>query len=673
MPPSPSKPSVSVVIPVFNAEKDLSRCIESLLKQTLSNIEILCVDDGSTDNSLMLLNEYAEKHSNIRVFTQENQRQGVARNLALTHAEGEYVAFLDADDEFVPNALERLWINATSRSLDMLMFSCVRVSPSGRESRWGYHNFSKFLPEGFPKDSFSWRDCSPQLFWRMPCSCWGTIYSRKFLERNGLRFPEKIFFEDRPFFFFAFLAAAKVGILDEALYRYWESPTSTIAGKGKHLDSNIEQGMMILRRLRGQNFPKPMISEGLSAFVHDLLKSLGLCPRDILERCREKLLSAFAELFPEQDRNSLIPALVNAQDKACVRALLGIASFGDYLKIRLFALKYLLLAPFVRGERRQRYIEKSGMAWKILSVMPRKRKPKEKFYLRSRFKLFGLIDFFKIKENGAKNKRRYYFLGLPVGVQSLSAELAERERGGNALSKQIETLSMISLPAFALHQEVFPKYRNIHKGRDIVIVGAGPTLDDYVPISDAIHIGVNKTFLCEKLQLDYLFIQDCFEDIQEAADLYRGAACKKFYGYHPNNAVCAIPVRSAENANAERYFFEDLPLDAQYPFPPDISCARLGTFSSIIFPALQFALWTHPRRIYLVGCDCSSLGHCLGIKSKTSAEMKFPLATERLRFGWEKMKMFINRYYPDVEIVSINPVGLKGMFKDQNTLIKEEL
>lgn len=292
---------------------------------------------------------------------------------------------------------------------------------------------------------------------------------------------------------------------------------------------------------------------------------------------------------------------------------------------------------------------------------------KEKFYLRSRIRLFGLFEIFKSKENGDKRLQKYYFFGVPVATRALSSELAERERNFSSDYENFERIVSISLPAQSLHREVFPKYRGICAGKEVVIVGAGPTLDDYVPIPDAIHIGVNKTFLCEKVALDYLFIQDYFEDTQDAADAYLPETCRKFYGYHPNGSVGAIPEACATRANAERYFFEDLPLCSRSPFPPDISRARLGTFSSVIFPALQFALWTHPKRIYLVGCDCTSLGHCRGITDKTSAGTKFPLATERLLHGWSEMKKFAERFYPDVEIVSVNPVGLKGMFRDMQT------
>ena len=298
---------------------------------------------------------------------------------------------------------------------------------------------------------------------------------------------------------------------------------------------------------------------------------------------------------------------------------------------------------------------------------------------------FNTLEIFRCEEDSSHKKRIFYVFGIPLLSSNIRQEFQTRPQiSTNILARELQAVTAkesqihgdlaarvgkmeaLNFPAATLHQEVFPKYRNIHAGEEIVIVGAGPTLDEYTPIPNTIHIGVNKTFLCEKLKLDYLFIQDRFEDIQDAADEYRLGECKKFYGYHPHPLVRSVPAASEKQAHAERYFVEDLPANdpSPFPFPPDISRAPLGTFSSVIFPALQFALWTHPKRIYLVGCDCSSLGHCSGITSKTSAGTKFPLATERLLYGWQKMKDFVEKFYPDVEIVSVNPVGLKGMFID---------
>lgn len=368
VPFSPSKISVSVIVPVFNAEAYLEACLNSALTQSLREIEVLCVDDGSTDSSPEILRRLAEKDARVRVFRQENARQGAARNRALDEARGACVAFLDADDAFAPGALKKLFETARAGSLDMLLMSCVRVDDAGRERRWSYHDFSKFLPAAFPRERFSRKDCPPKLFWRMPCSCWGTFYSRAFLEKNRLRFPEKIFFEDRPFFYWALAAAGRAGILDEPLYRYRENPNSTVASKGEHLADNIAQGMETLRRVREHGVPADVLSEGVVAHAHDLLKSLGLCPRETLAVCRKQLCASFEEMFPPRERAALLARLPNAQDRACARLILGRDSAADRARIRLCGMKYALFKHFARGERRERYFEKSGLSEKILSI-----------------------------------------------------------------------------------------------------------------------------------------------------------------------------------------------------------------------------------------------------------------------------------------------------------------
>ena len=92
---------ISIIIPVYNCEKYLEECLDSVLRQTLKEYEIICVDDGSTDCTIDILKKYAEQDFRIKVLHQKNQGAGVARNLGLKHAEGEYIAFLDSDDYYL--------------------------------------------------------------------------------------------------------------------------------------------------------------------------------------------------------------------------------------------------------------------------------------------------------------------------------------------------------------------------------------------------------------------------------------------------------------------------------------------------------------------------------------------------------------------------------------------
>ena len=110
--------------------------------------------------------------------------------------------------------------------------------------------------------------------------------------------------------------------------------------------------------------------------------------------------------------------------------------------------------------------------------------------------------------------------------------------------------------------------------------------------------------------------------------------------------------------NAERYYV-DAPFYRKH-FTRDIANEPLGDSYSIVFPAMQFILWTNPKRIYIVGCDCNTSGHFNLQKNN--------LNTEKVIDGWIKMKEFARIHYPDTEIISVNPKGLKGLFKDITTV-----
>lgn len=119
------KTSVSVIIPVFNVEQYLRECLDSVVNQTLKDIEIICVNDGSMDNSLEILEEYARNDSRIRIINQINRGLSAARNVAVETANGEYILFLDSDDYIEKNTCELLYQKATMNNLDLLFFEAA--------------------------------------------------------------------------------------------------------------------------------------------------------------------------------------------------------------------------------------------------------------------------------------------------------------------------------------------------------------------------------------------------------------------------------------------------------------------------------------------------------------------------------------------------------------------
>ena len=112
---------VSVIVPVFNTEKYLKKCVDSILNQSLKNIEIIFIDDGSNDNSLGILEEYAKIDKRIKIISKLNEGQGVARNIGIKSAIGEYIAFVDSDDFIQINMLEKLYSYSKNKNLDICM------------------------------------------------------------------------------------------------------------------------------------------------------------------------------------------------------------------------------------------------------------------------------------------------------------------------------------------------------------------------------------------------------------------------------------------------------------------------------------------------------------------------------------------------------------------------
>lgn len=235
---------------------------------------------------------------------------------------------------------------------------------------------------------------------------------------------------------------------------------------------------------------------------------------------------------------------------------------------------------------------------------------------------------------------------------------------------KLNRLNQINLSTCFLHLQTFPKFKAIHQGKEIVIVASGVTAAKYTGNKikqDAIHIGVNRSFQLHnyEIPMDYIFIQDYSgktkEYIDDLDNYKTGKCCTKFYGLTTEwnyDMERTIPESHAIKAKALRYRTDWAKIEGFEPeFAYDLSTTPLGCFGSITFPALQFALWTYPKRIYLVGCDCTTAGYAYN----NDKNMLYP---DRLIKAYTKFKAFAHKYYPDVEIISINPVGLKGIFKD---------
>ena len=168
--------------------------------QTLKNIEIICINDGSTDNSLAILEQYAKEDSRIKIINQKNSGLSIARNNAMQIAKGEYFTFLDSDDYLVLDALETIYNCCKNNDLDMLSFSGCNFDDGDTVMKPNnYWNFL-YLPEPITFKKLSFQDCIPFMNKMAVSSCL-TAYKSNFIKQHNIIFPEGLCFEDNVFFY----------------------------------------------------------------------------------------------------------------------------------------------------------------------------------------------------------------------------------------------------------------------------------------------------------------------------------------------------------------------------------------------------------------------------------------------------------------------------------------
>lgn len=223
------EPLISIILPVYNVEKYISRCVESLINQTYTNIEIILVDDGSTDKSYTICEKYAEKDLRVKLFHKQNGGVSSARNVGLKNSNGEYITFVDSDDWVKEDMLEHLFKKLNDNNADISICTCIVAS---NESMWD--------PNKGKKDYIITREeAIKRLLYKEYCVIWGTLFSKNVIE--GIFFVEDISNnEDSYFLFNVFRKSKKIYKSFEAKYIYNRQQETSIT-KNKNKKSALDQ------------------------------------------------------------------------------------------------------------------------------------------------------------------------------------------------------------------------------------------------------------------------------------------------------------------------------------------------------------------------------------------------------------------------------------------------
>lgn len=213
---SAHKPKVSIIVPVYNAEEFLADCLNSIICQTLSDIEVICVNDGSSDNSSDILEDFRKRDARVRIINKENGGLSSARNVGMKNATGIYIGFVDSDDWVDENYFELLYKLAIENSADVCMANVKRFYTLSNSIDM-ISDIGDLINEIRPNLVVKVNDRKKVIATSIVCN---KLFSRDFLNFNDFQFWEGLFWEDNPFTVMTTIRANKIGIVRDSYYYY---------------------------------------------------------------------------------------------------------------------------------------------------------------------------------------------------------------------------------------------------------------------------------------------------------------------------------------------------------------------------------------------------------------------------------------------------------------------
>ena len=331
------KPLVSIVIPVYNGEKHIKACLDSLLKQTYSNFEVICVDDGSNDSSCMLINQYVSNDNRFYLIKQNNQYAGVARNNGLKYTYGKYVIFLDADDFFEETLLEDTIEVAEKEDSDVVVYGAYYYdNQTGQSSNASLINLS-YIPN---KTTFSSRENYKYIF-NFTNSCpWNKLYRKDFILKNNISFQPLQRANDLYFTNMTLVLAEKISICNKRLVYYRTNNSNSLQGGNNKTPFCFYEALLAIKeRLINENLYKIVKTSYYNLVLGNCLYNLNsLKTATSFVRLYNKLK---AEIFQMLDTHNLNAKDVYISDQ-----------YNQYLNIvEMDAFDYLFYKQSINNKR----------------------------------------------------------------------------------------------------------------------------------------------------------------------------------------------------------------------------------------------------------------------------------------------------------------------------------
>lgn len=200
-------PDISIIVPIYNAEKYIAKCVDSLVNQTKKELEFILINDGSTDNTEEIIKTYKDKR--IKYYKNKNQGIGKTRNFGISKSTGKYIMFLDSDDYLSKNACQKMYEKILESNSDLVICDFYKVYDSGKTEEVKLPNFSETNLKG-----------RPSIINEINLAPWNKIYKRELIIKNKIKFIENLKYEDAPFVIEALSKSKKISKLNESLNYY---------------------------------------------------------------------------------------------------------------------------------------------------------------------------------------------------------------------------------------------------------------------------------------------------------------------------------------------------------------------------------------------------------------------------------------------------------------------
>lgn len=350
-------PKISIIVPVYNAQNYLEHTLSCLQKQTLKDIEIICINDGSKDNSLNILEKYAKKDSRFKILNQKNHGQAVARNNGLKNASGKYIMFCDADACYDLRMCEKMYNTITNNDVDFVICDANVIDEEDNTHRRDLHEYYHITNVG----EFLLTD---DIKLKINTLIWNKIFKKSTIDQYNIVFPESLNHDDNGFFYCYLCVSQKIYFLNEKLYNYIRrsgSSITSITSNKKNDNYTLLNFHFVYDFMKRHNIVDEnkyfFLEKYLGIFLWDY-RSFTTEHQKTLTMQESNFLNTLQDILTKSDfkKYSLLGHILNADVKKINKKYLFPS---DYKKISKFRkIKYKILSKITFGKIRDKYKQK---------------------------------------------------------------------------------------------------------------------------------------------------------------------------------------------------------------------------------------------------------------------------------------------------------------------------